>query len=144
MNITLSPLLFPGLQAEGITPDQIASGAGAANIQNGVGSAIKMSSLYATSPVASVVQAGKGLAGTVGTKLAEPGVDAISQLGRPNIWINPSQFLNDPNFNLATIVHEVIHNVTGVTDGDLYKDFGITKANPKPSDITNAIEKKCF
>jgi RHS repeat-associated protein len=126
------------------TGDKVRAGAQAANIQNGVGSSVPLSSLYATSPVPGVPQAGASLPGTVGDKLAEPGTVAVSQLGGPNIYVNPGMIDPTKYFqNLGTAFHEVLHNVTGLTDQDIERAFELSENGPT-SQIDQKLIRDCF
>jgi hypothetical protein len=71
----------------GITADQVRAGAQAANIMNGVGSTVSLSSLYATSPDPTIQQNANTITGTVGDRLATPGTVAVAQLGGPAIYL---------------------------------------------------------
>ncbi len=128
----------------GITTQQVRAGAATANFINGVGGNVPLSSLYATSPHAGVRQAGRSATGTVGDKLAQPGTVAVSQLGGPDIYINPAMI--DPrNYlgNLGTAFHEIVHNVSGLTDPDIQRALGI-KEQPVTHNITEKLLKDCF
>jgi hypothetical protein len=116
----------------------------AANVLNGVGSTVPLSSLYATSPVPGVPQAGATAIGTVGDKLSQPGVVAVSQLGGPNIYANPA-LINPTNYfqNLGTAAREVLHNVSGLTDPDIQRALALN-VNAPSDNITQKLIKDCF
>ncbi len=128
----------------GITADQLRAAASAVNFINGVGSTVPLSSLYATSPVPGVRQAGRSAQGTVGEKLAQPGTVAVAQLGGHDIYVNP-RLVNPLNYreNLGTAFHETVHNVTGLTDPDIQRALGI-KEQDITHNITEKLLKDCF
>ena len=129
----------------GVSADQIRSGAGAANIINGVGSTVPLSSLYATSPNPLVQRNANSVTGTVGSYLASnPGVVAVSQLGGSNIYVNPG-LISPGNYfqNLGTAFHEVVHNVTGLTDPDIQRALGLNES-PISENITQKLIRDCL
>jgi RHS repeat-associated protein len=132
------------LAALGITAEQVRAGARAANIMNGVGSTVPRSSLYETAPNPDLRRVGKTITETVGDHLAKPGVVAASQLGGPDIYVDPGKFnVSDYWQNLSIVFHEVVHNVTGLTDPDIQRRLVLDES--KPSDnITQEIKKNCF
>jgi RHS repeat-associated protein len=131
------------LNALGVTAEQVRQAALQANFINGVGSTVPLSSLYANSPVPSVRRAGAAVTGTVGEALAEPGVVAWAQMGGSNVYVDPSK-INPANYwqNMATVFHEVLHNITGMTDPDIQRALGLPENGS--SNITNRIVKDCF
>ncbi len=137
--------------AVGVTDSQVQAGASSAVFINGNGSNVTMSSLYATSPVPSVRQAGSTVTGTVDAFIfSHPGTVAVAQLGGPDIYlnaalINPTDYYTD----IATVLHELLHNVSGLTDPDIQNDLGLPtvdkNGNPISSDnITKKLLKDCF
>ncbi len=132
------------LELLGVTADQVKAGAKAANIMNGVGSTVSMSSLYATSPDPAIRKLANTITGTVGDKLATPGTVAVAQLGGPAIYVDPKRFnVADYWTNLSTVFHEVLHNVTGLTDSDIQRKLGLDESKPSHN-ITEKIKKDCF
>ncbi len=53
--------------------------------------------------------------------------------------INPSDYYD----NLAIVLHEVLHNVTSLTDGDIQGAFGLS-TNRVTNNITLKLLKDCF
>ncbi len=133
------------LAALGVTADQVRQGAADANILNGVGSTVPLSSLYATSPNPIVQRNASSVPGTVGSFLAaNPGAVAVSQLGGSNIYVNPGLISSGNYFqNLGVAFHEVIHNVTGLTDTDIQKALGL-KDSPITDNITQRLIRDCL
>src|SRR5262249_36040813 len=130
------------LAALGVTADQVRKGAVNANFLNGVGSTVPLSSLYATSPVPSVRSL--PVTGTVGDALAKPGVVAESQLGGPNIYVNPALIKPADYFqNMGVAFHEVLHNITGLTDPDIQRALGL-KDNGPSDNITKKLIRDCL
>jgi hypothetical protein len=116
-----------------------------------VGNTTPMSSLYASSPVPSVRQAGNSAPGTVGSFIAShAGTVGVAQLGKPFVYLNAS--LIDPGAyfqNLAIVLHEVLHNVTGLTDSDLQRLLGLPSQDENgravPTDnVTKRLLGDCF
>ncbi len=133
------------LAALGVSADQIRSGASAANIINGVGSTVPLSSLYATSPNPLVQRNANSVPGTVGSFFASnPGAVAVSQLGGSNIYVNPG-LINPGNYfqNLGTAFHEVVHNVSGLTDSDIQRALGLEES-PITNNITQKLIRDCL
>lgn len=132
------------LAALGVTADQVRAGAEAANIMDGVGSTVLRSTLYETSPYATVRQAGTNITNTVGNELAKPGTVAVAQLGGSAIYVDPKKFdVADYWTNLSVIFHEVLHNVTGLTDEDIQGKLGLDQNKPSHN-ITEKLKKDCF
>jgi RHS repeat-associated protein len=128
----------------GVTAAQVIAGAQAANIMNGVGSTVSLSSLYATSSNPDVQKNANTVTGTVGERLADPGTRAVAQLGGPAIYVDPAKFdVADYWQNLATVMHEVLHNVTGLTDSDIQRKLGLDENKPSHN-ITEKLKKDCF
>ncbi len=133
------------LAALGTTADQVRTGAQAANVVNGIGSTVPLSSLYATSPNPLVQRNANSVPGTVGSYFASnPGAVALSQLGGSNIYVNPG-LISPANYfqNLGVAFHEVIHNVTGLTDPDVQRALGL-KESPITDNITQKLVKDCL
>jgi hypothetical protein len=132
------------LAALHVSDSQVHSGASAAVFLNGVGNNTPMSSLYASSPVSSVRQAGTAVTGTVGTSIAKPGTVAVAQLGGPDIYLNPGLINTGDYFtNSATALHEILHNVTGLTDNDFQRALGLPESRIS-NNITQKLLKDCF
>jgi hypothetical protein len=129
------------LQAVGTTAAAIQAAASNVQFLNGVGSDVSMSSLYKTSPVASVRAAGSTQTGTVGSFIAtHEGTVAVAQLGVNTVYLNAA-LINPNNYwvDMAIILHELLHNVSGLTDFDLQRDLGLPQ-----STVTDNITQKLF
>ncbi|MGZ3727370.1 MAG: hypothetical protein ACXWQQ_16330 [Pseudobdellovibrio sp.] len=112
----------------GTTPDAIATAASSLTFYDGMTSDVPRSSLYATSPIPLVAHLADLVQGTVGEAFrANPkGLVAMAQMGRSIIYLNAG--LINPNAyyqNLATVLHELLHNVTSLTDSDIQRKFNI-------------------
>jgi RHS repeat-associated protein len=147
---SFKPACDSDFAALGVTDDQVQAAASAAVFLNGIGSDVPLSSLYETSPVASVRQAGSTLTGTVGSAIVSPGTVALAQLGGNAIYIN-APLINPGDYyqDISVVLHELLHNVTGLTDPDIQSALGLpsTDRNGKavPSDnITQRLKKDCF
>jgi hypothetical protein len=132
------------LAALGVTADQVRKGAVNANFLNGVGSTVPLSSLYATSPIPNIQKLAPSVTGTVGDTLAQSGNVAVSQLGGPNIYVNPAMIKPADYWqNLGLAFHEVLHNITGLTDPDIQRALGL-KDNEPSDNITKKLIRDCL
>jgi RHS repeat-associated protein len=133
------------LAALGTNAAAVRTGAGKAAFLYGVGNTATMASLYASSPVASVRQAARSLTGTVGSYIAShTGVVAVAQLGGSNIYLNPSLINTTDYFqNISIVLHEVLHNVTGLTDPDMQRALRLSTSEISDN-ITQRLRKDCF
>jgi hypothetical protein len=101
--------------------------------------------LYTSSAMPAVARAGSALTGTIGSYISEnPATAALAQLGGSTIYlnaahINPSDYYGD----LSTVLHEVLHNVTSLTDQDIQRLFGLPQAQVT-ANITQKLLKDCF
>jgi len=131
--------------AVGTNAAAVQAGAANAVFLNGVGSSVSLSSLYSSSPVQGVAQAGSGLTGTVGSLIAShSGTVAVAQLGGNNIYIN-SVLIDPKNYfqDISIVLHELLHNVTGLTDSDIQSAFGLSTKGVSDN-ITQKLLKDCF
>lgn len=133
----------------GVTAAQVIAGAKAANIIYGVGSTVKRSSLYATSSNPDVQRLANTITGTIGDQLAKAGTVAVAQLGGPGIYVDPKKFkAGDYWQNLSIVFHEMLHNVTSLSDEDIQRKLKDPPYNLKEGDasdnITQAIKSNCF
>jgi hypothetical protein len=109
----------------------------------GRASSILEASLYANTANAASAAAQYGNL-TIGQFQAQnPGTVAQSQLNGNTVYINPS-LINPGNFyqNLGTMLHEILHNVTGLTDGDIQSALGL--GGGVSNNITQRLIKDCF
>jgi len=128
----------------GLEPEDIRQGAKAANIINGTGSQRSLSSLYSDQGNPGIQKLGSSVQGTVGEDLAKPGHVAVAELGGNDIYVDPAKINPaDYFFNKATAFHEVIHNITGMTDPDIQRALGL-KENVPSENITKKLEGDCF
>jgi hypothetical protein len=69
---------------------------------------------------------------------------ALAQLGGNNIYLN-SSLINPNNYyqNIGTLLHELLHNITGITDQDLQGDLGLSQSSVS-NNITQKLIKDCF
>jgi RHS repeat-associated protein len=132
------------LLALGLNGEMVANGASNADFHNGVGSTVPLSSLYETSPNPLVARNAPFIPGTVGDAMKGPGTVALAQLGGNNIYLNTG-IIDPSNFaaNVGTLFHEVVHNVTGLTDSDIQRSLGLPES-PITSNITNKLMKDCW
>jgi len=128
-----------------VSAETITAAAGSATFLNANGSTTAMQSLYASSPVQGVQQAGNLVTGTVGSFVASnPGTVAVAQMGGSAIYIN-SIYINPASVtqNLGIVLHELLHNVSGLTDGDIQDALGIEQTNVTDN-ITQKLIADCF
>jgi RHS repeat-associated protein len=114
------------------------------DIENGAGSTSLQASLYANTAVAgnAATQFGNQ---TIGQFFStNPGVAAEAQLNGNTIYINPSMInLNNYYQNLATVLHEILHNVTGLSDDAIQTALGLSTSQVS-NNITQKLLKDCF
>lgn len=126
------------------TADAVRQGAKAAEFINGVGSTVPLSSTYAGSPIADLQRLAPSIQGTVGEEIAQPGVVAVSDLGGHRIFFNPDLIsVKDFWVNVATVFHETLHNITGLTDTDLQKSLGLPQ-DKVSKNISDKLSQDCF
>jgi hypothetical protein len=119
------------LLALGVTPSQVQQGAENAQLLDGSSSAIPVAMLYMNAGAqlfnAALAQYGTTTIGTAmkGTPIPKtnPPLSAVStemsQLNGNNIFVNVPHLQLDPAGPVATMAHEGIHNITGLTDEDI-------------------------
>jgi len=64
------------------------------------------------------------------------GKKALAELNGSKIYLNPKWWANEYFDDMATVLHELIHNVTGLTDADF--------ENRGYEDLSNVLKAKCF
>ncbi|MGC1483395.1 MAG: hypothetical protein WA789_06335 [Candidatus Acidiferrum sp.] len=123
--------------------------AGAQNAQlfNGSTSNALHSSLYANTPAFHAAQAQFGNQ-TIGQAMAaNRGIEALSALNGNGIYINPGlTVLTATNTfwdNSAMIAHEVVHNVTGLTDSEIQSALSL-KVSEITKNISDKLKGDCF
>jgi hypothetical protein len=130
--------------ALGITMAAVEADAANLNIQNGYANTTLESSLYANTPQAASAVAQYG-SETIGQYFAQnPSTVAEAQLNGNTIYINPA--LVNPNSyfqNLGVVLHEILHNVTGLTDNAIQSAFGLSTSGVSDN-ITQKLIKDCF
>jgi RHS repeat-associated protein len=130
------------LTAMGIDGSMVAKGALDAVFNNGVGSAVLASTLYASAPNPTLARLAPTVTGTIGDIFARnAGTVAVSQLGGNNIYFNPAMM--DPGNVMGTLFHEVVHNVSGLTDSDIQRALNLPES-PATKNITDKLMKDCF
>jgi hypothetical protein len=84
------------------------------------------------------------VSGTVGDKLAQLGVVAVSQLGGANIYVNVGMIQGGNSWNnRGLVLHEVLHNITGYTDPDIQLRLGLPQVAAS-NNITQKLITDCF
>ena len=101
-----------------------------------------MSSIYMGAANPQVARNASFVTGTVGGTLAEPGTTAVSELGGNHIYVNPGSFGLRLG-NVASIFHEVLHNVTGLTDDEIQSNLGLA-VTPVTFNITQKLFDDCL
>jgi hypothetical protein len=138
------------LAAVGASPAALQAAASTADFQNGIGSSATVASLYSGAATPIVGQLGANSPGTIGQVFAGSplGVVAEAQLGGNNIYLNGPlisgllngtyQLTGGAAFNVtAVVMHELLHNLTGLTDPEIQTDLGLTQ-----SAVTDNISQK--
>jgi len=130
------------LTALGTSAAAVEQGAANAVFLEGVESTTTMQSLLQTSPI--IANRSLYVGGTVGEYfVTDPYAVAIAQLGGPDIYLNQGQISpSDTYGNLATVMHEVLHNVTGMTDQQIQGRLGLPRASS--NNITGKLRADCF
>ena len=133
--------------ALGITSADVLAGASNVVFIDGIGSDVSRVSLYANSPIEGVRQAGNSVTGTVGQYFSnQPGVVAMADLGGNRVFLNSKLIDIDPAHyysNISTVLHELLHNVTGYTDSDIQRKLGLPDSNVS-NNISQRLLKDCF
>jgi hypothetical protein len=101
-----------------------------------------MANLYANANV-SAIRLGPG--GTVQQNfLNNPNTNAMAVLGGNGIYINPGYFgASSLYLDVGTVMHELLHNLTGLTDDQIESNLGITNAVGSYG-ITIQLLANCF
>jgi hypothetical protein len=77
-----------------------------------------------------------------------PHIEALSALNGSTIYINPAMTavtnLNTFWDNSAMIAHEVVHNVTGLTDEDIQSRLGLKVDSNNTKNISDKLKQDCF
>ena len=130
--------------ALGTTAAAVQAAAGNVVFQNGTNSQVLEASLYANTPQAGAAAASFG-GMTIGQfQTQNPGTVAQAQLNGITIYLNAS--LIDPSAyfqDIGIVLHELLHNVTGLSDGDIQSAFGLSTNQPS-NNITQKLIKDCF
>jgi hypothetical protein len=130
--------------ALGTTAAAVQADAANLDVENGAGITALESSLYANTAGYASAQAQYG-SETIGQFMTQnPGTVAEAQLNGNAIYINPS--LIDPtNYfqNMGTVLHEILHNVTGMSDDQIQSALGLSTKQVS-NNITQKLIKDCF
>jgi hypothetical protein len=133
-----------------LTPKTLQQGIANANVLNGVGSTTLRSSLFANS-LGLTAAVGKFGGQTIDTALKlgtdGPGIknNALAQFNGRNIYVDPSDLSGAAaNYyvNQATIAHEAIHNITGLSDRDIQDALNLPHALSQ--NITGKLKQDCW
>jgi RHS repeat-associated protein len=143
------PLCQKDLTALGITDAQVNQGAASAQVQDGTGSQVPYSSLFANARSSDIRNGAlAGAPGTVGDNLAKSGNYEASELGGSNIYIAASKTDFSGGMLLGEAAHEVVHNVSGLTDWGVQDALGLPRSDPlkkiNSSNITIKLLEDCF
>jgi RHS repeat-associated protein len=130
----------------GTNAEAVVKGISDAAVTNGVGSNVPISDLFKNATDPEAIAEGQEYAPgtTVGDVLNQKGVRAVSQLKGNSIFVSPSLFKGtDPFGNMATLLHEVLHNILGKTDKQIQNALGL-KVQQKSENISTQLKKDCF
>jgi RHS repeat-associated protein len=145
-DFTKKPECMKDFAALGVTAAQVQQGCTDAVFLNGIGSNVPRASLYANA-AAERIRGAPGITGTVGEYFAgRPGTIALAELGGHDIYINPAMITaSDYYGNQVLVLHEVLHNVSGLTDSEFRMNWGLPEPKDGTSeDIVNKLLKDCF
>jgi len=119
----------------------IAQAAGRVEFLQGPGNSALWSSLYANHPRLGPAAAAEHPNMTIGEFFAEqPNTKAMGELFGNKVYLNPKWWGKGYYDDMATVMHELIHNVTGLTDSDISRMLG-----EKPiSDFSSMLRDKCL
>jgi hypothetical protein len=127
------------LGAVGVTNAQLEQAAQNVNFQNGYNNNTLVSSLY-PSPANSSISPTL----TVGQQFQNPTVNAEASLVSDTVFLSPGYFSSVSVYLASgTIMHELLHTITGQTDQTLESDLGITAPNGSVA-ITIKLLGDCF
>jgi hypothetical protein len=127
----------------GVTPAQIVQAAGAAQFLDALTSTETRASLYSNTSAAAAAASQYGRQTIQQWFLSESGVMAAADLSGFRIFFRPSGVdVGDLLFNSSLLMHELIHNITGLSDEVIKGKMGLYGAT---SDwISTQIYIKCF
>ena len=89
------------------------------------GSTVLYASLYSNTVLAAAAAA-QWKATTIGGYIAaNPNTKAIAELNGNRVYLNQKWWGGNYNEDLATVMHELVHNITGLTDSDIERILDI-------------------
>ena len=114
------------------------------DLENGANSTVLESSLWANTGAAAAAQAQYGQQ-TIGQYIAaNPGTVAEAQLNGSTIYLNPAMITPGNYFqNLGTLLHEILHNVSGLDDSTIQSKLGLS-TTAVSNNITQRLITDCF
>jgi hypothetical protein len=132
------------------TPATMQAAAQNAQLFNGTTSNALRSSLYAnSSPAAFRAAQSKFANQTISqTMAANKGIEALSAFNGNSIYINPAlTALSAANTfwdNAAMIAHELVHNVSGLSDDAIQSALGLKVDTNNTKNISDKLKSDCF
>jgi RHS repeat-associated protein len=110
----------------GTSGADLAARAGDVQFGDASTSNVLMSDLYALSELrqAAIAQYGQT---TIATHVAAFPTKALAELKGTRVFIDPRWWGSDPDADEATVLHEIVHLVTGLTDDDFERILGTAK-----------------
>ena len=74
------------------------------------------------------------------------GASAVAQYYGHKVWVDPAKFVSTSvNNDAATLLHEVLHQITGQDDAGLQSALGLAPTGPIDSvNISHRLEDDCF
>jgi hypothetical protein len=133
------------LAAVGISDSAVATASLKTNILDGLTTVSNYAfDVYGNSPLYAAAAAQYGSEMMVQYMSLNPNTAAVSQLSGNNIYINASWVngMNTPQQE-GLLLHEMIHNITGLTDGDIQSKLGLP-TNAASQNIGDKLQKDCF
>ncbi len=124
----------------GTNADTVRAYAAEAEFFDGTIDSTTLQDLYVNSPIPGVRQGGSSKIGTVADDMAaHPGIVAEAELGSHRIFLNYHLISPRGFSHTAVVLHELLHNISGLTDSDLQPIFSTVDKNVMEENTTNNI-----
>ena len=139
-----SPACDKDLTAVGTQLASIQTAALQVQFSDGTASGVTMGSLLINGTDPNITAADVANPQTVAGYLQDnPPTSAVSQLGGNNVYLNPNLFTQFGNgYQIAIVMHELLHNATSQDDGQLQDDLGLPHGPSK--NVTLKLLADCF
>jgi RHS repeat-associated protein len=133
------------LAALGLSGDALRMAAGSVNIEDATTANIARAELYRDTPLYNSAVASFGSQTIAQATGPSSGIAAFAELSGSTVyidsrWINPSGSAYYDR--VATMMHELIHNATGLTDPDIQRALGLPSGASR--NISDRLKKDCW